>query len=221
MLGCNIRACTCIEGFRIPGGPLFKLTQYADDTTCIVHDTYSLRKLLDLTDHYGLGTGAKLNVSKTEAMWLGSNVNRTDKPFDLRWVNKMKILGAFFGDNANSANWDKRVLAFKKITNLWPRRDLTVKGRVTIANTLGLFKFWYLAKVFMPPSSIVSQIKKILVNFVWHGKAHLVNQEVCALPLNRGGLDLPDFNAKITALHLSYLIEFRDDSGFDWKFMFR
>ena len=193
VLGCNIRACDPIEGFRIPGGPIFKLTQYADDTNCIVHDTFSLQKLLVLTDEYGRGSGAKLNVAKTEAMWLGANVNRADQPFGLKWVNKMKILGAFFGDSADNSNWNKLVFAFKKITDLWLQRDLTVKGRVVIAKTLGLSKFWHIAKIFIPPNSIVSKIKKILVNFVWHEKAHLVNYEVCLLPFKHGGLDLPEF----------------------------
>ena len=107
---------------RIPGGSPFKLTQYADDTTCFVHDLFSLQKRLDLTDKYGRGTGAKLNVSKTEAMWLGSHTGRVDKPLGLKWVKTMKVLGVYFGDNAVNANWDKRVTAFKKVTDLWLRR---------------------------------------------------------------------------------------------------
>ena len=188
VLGCNIRACNNVEGFRIPGGSPFKLTQYADDTTCFVHDLFSLQKLLDLTDKYGRGTGAKLNVSKTEAMWLGSHTGRVDKPLGLKWVTTMKVLGVYFGDNAVNANWDKRVTAFKKVTDLWLRRNLTVKGRVVIANTFGLSKFYYIAKILIPPSSILDKIRKILVNFVWHGKAHLVSQDVCRLPFKQGGL---------------------------------
>ena len=160
-----------------------------------MHGSFSLQKLLALTNKYGRGAGAKLNVAKTEAMWLGANSHCPDKPFGLKWVNKIEILGAFFGDGASNANWDKLVLSFKKTTDLWLQRDLTVKGRVVIANTLGLSKFWYIAKIFIPPNSIVSKIKKILVNFVWHGKAHLVNYEVCLLPIKQGGLGLPDFNA--------------------------
>ena len=110
VLGCNIRASNSIEGFRIPGGPLFKLVQYADDTICFVHDLFSLQKLLVLTNTYGSGTGAKLNLSKTEIMWLGRYANRADKPLRLKWVNKMKILGVSFGDDADNDNWDKSML---------------------------------------------------------------------------------------------------------------
>ena len=221
VLGCNIRASNSIEGFRLPGGPLFKLVQYADDTTCFVHDLFSLQKLLDLTNTYGSGTGAKLNLSKTEVMWLGKYANRADKPLGLNCVNKMKILGVSFGDDADNDNWNKRVLVFKKLTDLWLQRNLSVKGRVVIANTLGLSKFYYIAKVLIPPNPIIMKIKKILINFVWHGKAHLVSQDVCHLPLKQGGLALPDFCKKLTALYLSYLKEFDDDCLVDWNYTFR
>ena len=65
------------------------------------------------------------------------------------------------------------------------------------------------------------KIKKILINFVWHGKAHLVSQDVCHLPLKQGGLALPDFCKKLTALYLSYLKEFDDDCLVDWNYTFR
>ena len=113
------------------------------------------------------------------------------------------------------------VLSIFEIPIYGPQRDLTVKGRMVFAKTLGLSKFWHIDKIFIPPNSIISKIKKIFVNFVWHGKAHLVNYEVCPLPLKQGGLDLPNFNTKITALHLSCLKEFSDDIFLDWNFMFR
>ena len=38
-------------------------------------------------------SGAKLNISKTEVMWLGAWRSRDDQPFGLTWVTKMKLLG--------------------------------------------------------------------------------------------------------------------------------
>ena len=43
-------------------------------------------------------------------MWLGRYANRADKPLRLKWVNKMKILGVSFGDDADNDNWDKSML---------------------------------------------------------------------------------------------------------------
>ena len=74
VLACNIRSETTIRGFLLPGaqGQQFKMRQYADDSTCFVKDLYSLSVLFSILKRYELGTGAMLNYSKTEAMWLGA-----------------------------------------------------------------------------------------------------------------------------------------------------
>ena len=83
-----------IEGFLLPGanGLQARARLYADD----IFTVRSLEVLLDLVDLYEKGTGAKLNSTKTEAMWLGAWGPRSDKPLRLTWVKKIKILGVFF-----------------------------------------------------------------------------------------------------------------------------
>ena len=99
VLACKVRASCDIEGFLLPGagGVQFKVGQYADDTTSLVKYVASLHNLFREIKLYELGTGAKLNVSKTEAMWLGAWKDRTDQPLGLTWVRKLKILGVVFG----------------------------------------------------------------------------------------------------------------------------
>lgn len=82
VLACNIRENNLIKGSLLPGakGTHFNIGQYADDSNCFVKDVSSLQKLFQLLRKYELGTGAKLNVNKTEAMWLGAWRTRTDTP---------------------------------------------------------------------------------------------------------------------------------------------
>ncbi|XP_078355036.1 uncharacterized protein LOC144639618, partial [Oculina patagonica] len=61
------------------------LNHYADDTTCLVGDTTSASNLFKKLDLFKLCSGLELNRTKTEALWLGSNKNRTDTPFGIRW----------------------------------------------------------------------------------------------------------------------------------------
>lgn len=84
VLACNIRQSPPISGFLLPRakGTHFKISQNADNATCFVKDFTSLQQLLrDMR-----ATGAKLNVKKTKAMWLGAWRDRTDTPAGLTGV---------------------------------------------------------------------------------------------------------------------------------------
>ena len=65
-----IRRSPEISGFQLPGakGQQARVRLYADDTTCVIKDVRSLTKLFECVNIYELGSGAKLNRSKTEAM---------------------------------------------------------------------------------------------------------------------------------------------------------
>ena len=73
-----IRKCPEIQGFRVPGGREVKISQYADDNTCIVTNCYGLVKVLEVFNEYGRASGARLNVSKTKGLWLGRWKSRTE-----------------------------------------------------------------------------------------------------------------------------------------------
>ena len=87
-----------IVGFHLPGagGLHFKISQYADDATIFVKSERSLSHLLLVVHNYERGSGAKLNTSKSEAMWLGRWRDYGATPYGLKWVKKMRILCVFF-----------------------------------------------------------------------------------------------------------------------------
>ena len=79
LLASAIRSDKSIKGLTLDSKE-FKLSQYADDTTCLVANTLSASNLFQ---KLRLCSGLELNKSKTEAVWLGSNKNRTDTPFGI------------------------------------------------------------------------------------------------------------------------------------------
>ena len=100
--------CREIEGFLLPGagGLQFKISQHADDATSILKSEESLSHLLKVVNIFELGSGAKLNTSKSEAMWLRRWRGRGDSPFGLKWVAKIRILGVFFSNGLVSVDDD-------------------------------------------------------------------------------------------------------------------
>ena len=108
VLSTQIHNCIDIEGFLLPGvgGLQFKISPYADDATCILKSERSLCRVLSVVHRFELGSGAKLNTSKSEAMWLGRWRDRGDSPFGLKWVTNIRILGVFFSSGLVSVDSD-------------------------------------------------------------------------------------------------------------------
>ena len=68
--------------------------------------------MLKVVHKFELGSAAKLNISKSEAMWLGRWRGQGDSPFGLRWVTKIHILGVFFSNGLVSVgddNWKAKL----------------------------------------------------------------------------------------------------------------
>ena len=117
LLASAIRSDKSIKGLSLDSKE-FKLSQYADDTTCLVADTLSASSLFEKLDLLRLCSGLELNRSKTEALWLGSNKNRTDTPFSIRWPKVyVNALGICFTTDQNisySKNLESRLLSLEK-----------------------------------------------------------------------------------------------------------
>lgn len=207
-LACKIRSCAEIEGFLLPGakGAQYKVGVYADDTTAFVKSVHSLETLFKVIKIYERGSGAKLNVSKTEAMWLGVWRSRTDQPLGLTWVSKMKILGVVFGQVTTSDNWRPKLKKLENHLNLWKSRSLSLVGKSLIVNTLGISKLLYLATVLPVPKWVFTEVNNLIWPFLWRGRIETVSRQSCYQPFLKGGLGIINFKVKAEALKLASII---------------
>ena len=87
VLACNIQCHPDISGLTLPGKSisLAPLSQYADDTSIIVTSDRAIVATFKDYDLYQQGSGAKLNLSKCKALWLGSWNGRMDCPVAIEW----------------------------------------------------------------------------------------------------------------------------------------
>ena len=80
-----------------------KVLQYADDTQVIVKNDKSINEVFQQLRLFEDATGAKVNVQKTEGLFIGKWENRHDKPFDCKWTNdKVFTLGLWIGNKDTS-----------------------------------------------------------------------------------------------------------------------
>jgi len=213
VLAAKIRNTPEIEGFLLPGarGKCFKVGQYADDTTGFLKNLRFLRVLPETVSLYERGSGAKLNRSKSEAMWVGAWKARKDQPFGLTWVKKMKILGVFFGViDIQRDNWEPKLSKLDKMLTMWKSRSLSMVGESLIINVLGVSKLLYLARV---PRWVVDRYNSLIWNFFWGSKIEPVARNTIHCPIDKGGLGIVDFEVKGRALHFASSLSVLDDSS--------
>ena len=95
VLGAASRNCKDVRGVRLPGSSEeSKISQYADDGDLTLVDEYSITGAFEIVRIFEKGSGSKLNLDKTEGMWFGSMVGRTDGPVNIKWrTDFIKVLG--------------------------------------------------------------------------------------------------------------------------------
>ena len=79
----QIRADKTVKGFRF-GTVEVKLTAYADDTTFLVRDVQSLKRVLKITHKFENSSSLKANVDKCESCWIGKAKKKASKPVKCR-----------------------------------------------------------------------------------------------------------------------------------------
>ena len=202
VLVAKIRCNTRISGLHIPGfPPLSPILQYADDKSY-----RSLQCLFRMINVYEGGSGARLNVTKTEAMWLGAWRSRGDQPLGLKWVTKMKILGVVFGQDTETDNWRPKLEKLEKHLNLWKSRSLSLVGKSLIINVLGISKLLYLSAVLCVPKWVISKVNNLVWPFLWGSRIETVSRMTCHQSLGKGGLGIFNFQTKSDSLKLASLI---------------
>ena len=103
-------------------------------------------------------SGCKINLSKSEAIWVGSKKGSSNFPFSeqgLTWKrNRFKTLGIEFSLNSRSTstcmfdlNYKVKLKQIQGILNCWRARNLSMIGKICVIKTLLLPQLLYLFTV--------------------------------------------------------------------------
>ena len=219
-LGQAIRTDSQIEGLSCPI-PRFvsKVSQYADDMTLTLGNSYSVKRAFALVRLYESASGSKLNAEKSEGLWIGSARDSPERPVDIRWQqSQLKILGVWFGyGNVAASNWLSRVEKFQKKLDMWRGRALSLKGKALIINALGASGLWYTATVLPMPANVAQKISRLIWEFFWSGKTELVTRKQCVQPREKGGMGVVHVPSKLKALQLRWVaVALDSDSSVKW-----
>ena len=133
-MGILIRKKQKIKGITICNKE-YKLFQYADDTGIFMNGTENSLKnaLYIFIRPVSKYSGLTPNFEKTQCIWIGSDIGRTDKlckERKLKWTNgPFSVLGIIFSTNLeliSSLNFDVKLRELQNIISQWKKRYLTI-----------------------------------------------------------------------------------------------
>ncbi len=214
VLGLMIRNNKNIKGISIDNVE-YKLSQYADDTVLFLDGSEeSMSTAFHTLDIFANVSGLKVNIEKTQAVWIGSKNNCMDKicnDINIKWVENtetFKTLGINFSVNLEDmvhVNYDEVMTSIRNLIYNWSRRNITVLGRITIVKTLILSKLTYLILTLPDPSQqFIKNLIQMLYDFIWKGVDKVARNEMIQ-DYSSGGLRMVDVQSYIYALKATWI----------------
>ena len=173
-------------------------------------------------------SGLKVNYEKTEALWIGSFKNRTDKltinPI-IKWsFRKVKALGAWFSTSKEEAvmlNYQEKEEKISKILSCWQLRRLTLIGKVTVIKSLAASQLVYIMSSLRSSQSYLKEIHQLLYNFLWDGRGDKIKRSVILNEYKDGGLKMLDIQSFNCALKSKWVKKYLEDNNqAKWKLFF-
>ena len=189
----TIRRSRNIKGITIQPNQEVKLSQYADDSTAFLADTQSVSNLFDLLHQFEKCSGLKINQSKSEMLWLGSQCHRKDAILNLQLsCDPVYALGVHFSYDQEATvkkNFLENLGTLKRTLNMWSQRDLSLYGKINIVKTLALSKLIFICSVLESPENFADEVNKILFDFIWNYKPAKIRKTTLIKNTEEGGLN--------------------------------
>jgi len=221
-----------VEGLNLPRGGRLKDQTFADDTALYLKgDQANLDRAQGVLETFCIASGAKVNWNKFVAIWV-SRRERTwtwGQEVGLKWIPEgegVRYLGVQVGFRLPiEANFDKMMTALKgKLIN-WSHSNLSLAGRILVANQVLMASMWYLAASWNPNPRMCSQVRGVVRNFIWGGKAApsqaKVKWDTLTLPIAKGGLGIIDPKTQSEALLAKLLVWGLAPGEEPWKELIR
>jgi len=207
IMASSLRQNDKIKGINV-GTHEYKLSQYADDSYLFLRDVESIKNALSDIERFSSVAGLKLNLEKTEGIWLG---NYKDHPPDFNAITftnePLKCLGIFVGHDkvkCEEYNWVPKLERLQNMLYAWKNRELTLFGKALVIKVLGISKLIFNFMMLEVDKYKVKQINKILYEFLWN-KRERIQRKTLIADVEKGGICMVDIESKIQATKAAWV----------------
>lgn len=200
-----------------------KILQFADDSTLFLDSEISLVNALSLLEDFRKVSGLELNLQKTSGLTLGDISLNNEISSQISWGRQLKILGIVFdsedyeGKN-QKLNFDPAIAKMKRVCDSWELRNLSLKGKVVVLNTLVLPIISYQCTMLPVPPTTFSQTEKLISAFIWRNKKAKIARRNLEKSTAEGGLGLHNIRSRVKTAKIAWLKKLIKPATEPWHF---
>lgn len=215
-----------IKGIDMEGG-VQKLSLFADDVLVFLsRPSTSLPALMSTLTDYGLLSGYKVNVQKTQVITFNYRPDRAIRErYGINWEsNSMKYLGINLPrdlEQLKSINYDPLLSRIKVDIGRWsliPFMSLTSRVEVIKMNILPRLLYLFQTLPVEVTDREFMEWDKMLSRYIWQGKKPRIRYRTLQLPKGKGGLALPCLKSYYQAAQIKILLSLCNPSySAKWK----
>ncbi|KAK4518233.1 uncharacterized protein ATC70_001585 [Mucor velutinosus] len=195
--------------------PRVKLLSYADDLEVFLTSTAEWPVLLSLLSLYGKASNAKVNLEKTVLLSLSGEAHadwkRVTETSNIEWydsssVGSVRYLGypLYHTEEQLQHFLNSITVKIQRHCNLLTKRQLSIRGKGLVANSLLLSRLWHLLRVVVVPDKWLEEIQRVVRQYIVSFWPTVAWDSLC-LPRKHGGIGLVDIKKQHLALHLIYV----------------
>ena len=162
-------------------------------------------------------------MNKRSIKTIGLLTNSRNLHFELEIKLTMgpeTLLGIPVGKNIDRGEyWEGAIEKLRKKIAPWRLRDLSYMGKVHILKSIGISVLLYGAEMTQMEDKYINEVKGIIWDFIWGRKTCYVNEEICRLPRDMGGINMPDFEAIVKARRIKMLVNLLKSNEGGWSIL--
>ena len=192
------------------------LSQYADDAALCLEDETKIQPAIETINEFSLVAGPKLNLHKTEGLWLGNLKHRQNNEicFNISFsTDPIRSLGIYIGhdkDKCFELNWTKKITLIQKLADSWTLRNLTLIGKIYVIKSELLSKIIFCASILSIPEGIIKQLNGIFFRFLWQS-TDKIQRKILSNDYDMGGLKMIDIESQFHALKAAWIPRYLSD----------
>lgn len=99
------------------------------------------------------------------------------------------------------------------IIKQWSNRNLSMKGKIVVFNSLVVSLLSYMSSVIYTPPRVFKEIKAMVREYIWCGKKPKIAYDSLIQKTELGGLKLVDFETRVKASSVQWVRRLTTNSG--------